>query len=104
MRVLGWSPWQGLSGSPEDAGGGGDRLSPFNCPNAARLHFPQLTGDVREMKSQQEMSASSRVTEAARRTCSNEAVGPLPPGSGCPENATQSRGALLASDAGSAFP
>lgn len=104
MRVPGWSRRPGLSGSPEDAGGGGDRLSPLNRPNAARLHFPQLTGDVREIKSQQEMSTSSRVTEAARRTCSNEAVGPLPPGSSCPENATRSREALLASDTGSAFP
>lgn len=76
----------------------------LNCPNALRLHFPQLAGDVREIKSQQETSASSRVTEAARRSCSNEAAGPLPPGSGCPKNATRSPEALPASDASSAFP
>ena len=76
---------------------------PLNCPNAPRLHFPQLAGDVREIKSQQETSASSQVTEAARRSRSNEAAGPLPPGSSCPENATRSREALPASNAGSAF-
>lgn len=101
-----WSPptpWRGLSGSREDAGGGGDRLSPLSTART-RLHFPQLAGDVREIKSQQETSASSRVTEAAHRSCSNEAARLLPPGSGCPENATRSREAPPASDAGSAFP
>lgn len=82
------------------------RVATASTPSAARmrLHFPQLVGNVKEIKSQQETSASSRVTEAARRSCSNEAAGPLPPGSGCPENTTLSQEALLASNAGSAFP
>jgi len=77
---------------------------PLSCPNAPRLHFPQLAGDVREIKSQQETSAPSQVTEAARRSCSNEAARLLPPRSSCPENATRSQEALPASNAGSAFP
>lgn len=86
------------SGMRQDAGGGDDRL-PDTAPAS-----PLLAGDVREIKSQQETRASRRVTEAAAEAAVMRLPGPLPPGSGCPENATRSRGALPASDAGSAFP
>lgn len=102
----GWEPSHAMDRAVGETGGcewGWRQAVPFStarmCP-----HFPQLVGDVREIKSQQETSASSRVTEAARRSCSNEAARLLPSGSGCPENATRSREALPASDAGSAFP
>lgn len=39
--------------------------SPFSDARMHRAAFPQHTGDVREIKSQQETGASSRVTEAA---------------------------------------
>lgn len=46
---------------------------PRGSPAPRTCVSPQLAGDVREIKSQQETSGSSRVTEAARRSCSNEA-------------------------------
>lgn len=46
---------------------------PRGSPAPCACVSPQLAGDVREIKSQQETSGSSRVTETARRSCSNEA-------------------------------
>lgn len=71
--------------------------APLNCPCALGLCLPQLAGDVREMKGQQEGKASSRVTEATIMRLPGAAAARI----GLPRECDPVPGG---SDAGSAFP